>query len=207
MLRPTKTLVACLTLAVALLASVTTTSANNISQTSRTFRATWAPLRITDQSVATVSCNVTLEGSFHSSSIRKVSGAPVGYVTRAQVGSPCTGGTATLLTASLPWSFKYAGFEGTLPRISGIQNTLAGFGISVDPAGELLGVCLAESGSEPLTIIIAMVVSFFLGVITGMLIYAFSGRLACGLGEISFARDTGTVTVLNSTSLISVRLI
>ena len=205
--RPTKALMACLTVAVALLASVTASSANRISQTSRTYRATLTPLRITDDELSTVSCNVTLEGSFHSSTFAKVAGALVGYVNRASLGSPCTGGTATLLRESLPWHMEYEGYRGTLPNITEIDYDLAGFGISVDPEG-ILGQCLARSEA-----VIPFVIGFLVGANVGLWTVAgvttyWSNRRAvrCGTDEVTITGE-GSATVAGSTTVITVRLI
>ncbi len=208
MLRPTKTLVGCLTIAAALLAGVTTTSANNLSQSSRTFRGTWAPLEIIDLEVATVRCSVTVEGSFHSSTIRKVPGSLVGYITRAAL-SPCTGGNATFLRDTLPWHLQYEGFEGTLPAITGLQHGIIGFAMAVDPAGELLTMCLGRS-EIPIIPILLIGGSFVAGVWVVAWIASYMAenrRISCGLGEINMIGRRGPLTVLNSTTLISIRLI
>jgi hypothetical protein len=212
MLRPTKTLMASLTVVVALLACVTTTSANNISQSSRTFRGTWAPLRIIDRELfgteGTVSCNVTLEGSFHSSSIRKVARAQVGYISRAVMGSPCTGGTASILSGTLPWHLTYDSFTGTLPNITKVQFGLSDAGLSVDPAGEILPQCLGQA--DPTTLFL---VGFYVGFLVGIWVYAGWAtyrannlRVSCGTGGMELFGE-GPVTVLGSTAEITVRLI
>lgn len=105
-------------------ALVATASATRIAMSEQHFRATWTNLEF--QAVGgifTIKCPVTIEGSFHSSTISKVLEALVGYVTQAAVGAPaaCTGGTVTILTANLPWHIRYNGFSGTLPEITRIH--------------------------------------------------------------------------------------
>lgn len=212
MLRPTKALLACLTVALALLASVTTASANSISYSSRTFRTTFTPLRIGDTGPfmerGAVSCNVTLEGSYHSSTIHKVSEALVGYITRASMASPCTGGTASFLSETLPWHLEYESFAGTLPNITRIQDRIAGLGLSVDPTEGMLPLCLAHSES---------VIWFVLGAIAAAEIGAYIiadlymdsymlRRMSCGTDQIEIFGE-GPATVLGSTSRITVALI
>lgn len=101
---------------------ITMSSASNLSISSTTFRYTWQALRITGEGglEGTVSCPVTMEGSFHASTMPKTAGALIGYITTARLNEgACTGGTATILRL-FPWHYTYAGFGGTLPRISRI---------------------------------------------------------------------------------------
>src|SRR5215207_9545753 len=76
-------------------------SANQLSISSSTYRLTWSTLELAS-AVGTIRCPVTIEGSFHSRTVWKVSGSLVGYVTRTALGA-CTGGTARVLTETLPW--------------------------------------------------------------------------------------------------------
>jgi hypothetical protein len=77
----------------------------------------------------TIACRTTLEGSFHSRTISKVCGQLIGYITKATILHPCTGGEAWFLNGvevqervtvpqTLPWHIRYDGFAGTLPRIT-----------------------------------------------------------------------------------------
>jgi hypothetical protein len=68
-----------------------------------------------------IACPITLEGSFHSATIRKVPAALIGHITRATTSTrTCGGGTITTLQTSLPWHVRYRGFTGRLPRLSGM---------------------------------------------------------------------------------------
>jgi hypothetical protein len=114
----------------------------------RGFRIVWSatkPLNLVAAGT-TVSCPVTLEGTFHSHTVSKVSGALIGYITRAAMQSErCTGGHARLLTESLAWHVKYTGFTGALPSFTGINWALINASFGIEPG---LGInCLARAGS------------------------------------------------------------
>jgi hypothetical protein len=67
-----------------------------------------------------VQCEVTLSGSYHSSTIAKVTGSLVGHATNVNVDTAgCTGGNVQVLSGTLPWHYTYQGFRGVLPRIEG----------------------------------------------------------------------------------------
>jgi hypothetical protein len=103
-------------------------TARRIEMTERAFLVRWSPL-IFEAVGNRISCPVTLEGSFHSRTLSKVSGQLVGYITRAFVQGeepPCQGGQATVLSATLPWHVLYVRFTGTLPRITTIRLSLRG---------------------------------------------------------------------------------
>jgi hypothetical protein len=121
-----KLLLAALAATVFMAYAVDTASATRLETTSTTFRIRWSPLVFAAGGGVSVSCPVTLAGSFHSRTISKVSGQLIGYVNVAQVGSPetCAGGEARANTANLPWHVQYNSFTGTLPRITGVVLTL-----------------------------------------------------------------------------------
>jgi hypothetical protein len=84
-----------------------------------------------------ISCSVTMEGSFHSRTMSKVSGQLIGYITSARLRRPCTGGEAWILNGtetlpggskptSLPWHVRYDSFSGPLPRITRIRLQVIG---------------------------------------------------------------------------------
>jgi hypothetical protein len=124
-----------LTLAVA----VGGASANRIARNNQFWRAVWTPVTLKENAFgATIRCNMTLEGSFHSRTVSKVVRSLVGYVTRAIGQRPCTGGEfwiyngvevlgATTLPNSLPWHMQYGSFSGTLPNITRIRWRIIGF--------------------------------------------------------------------------------
>lgn len=113
-----KLLLTGLTATVVLSLAIGSASANRLSISNRNVRTTWASLQIEPGAVR---CPVTLEGSFHSQTISKVSGVLMGHISRAFVSNPnCTGGHATVLQETLPWHDTYCGFEGALPNITGL---------------------------------------------------------------------------------------
>lgn len=132
---------------VALAAMVANASATHLSISSQRFRIIWTSLLFENTARAgQVLCPVTLEGTFHSATIAKTVGSLIGYITRASVRGerpPCTGGTATILQASLPWHITYEGFVGTLPRLEGVQLLLVGAAFQVHIEGSL--TCLART--------------------------------------------------------------
>lgn len=119
--------------AMLLAALVGTASANNLSYSTRAFRTTWSSLEFSSEGLGTIRCAVTIEGSFHSATVRKVARALIGYITRAVVKRPCAGGNAWALSGeanevlggtvrnTLPWHLAYSGFTGTLPNISEVN--------------------------------------------------------------------------------------
>jgi hypothetical protein len=120
-------------------------SANKLSSSSRTWRKVWQPVRFI-VGTNTVSCNVTLEGSFHSATMRKVERALIGHVTAASFdNTSCVGGHFTVLRETLPWHSQYGGFTGRLPTIEKIKLYIIGLSLRFQP-GSL--ACLLRSTTE-----------------------------------------------------------
>src|SRR5262249_7264834 len=113
-------------------------SARRIEFSSQSFRIVWSFFHFgnTGETVR-IECPVTLEGSFHSRTISKVSGQLIGYITRAQIGpfEACREKAGiegiSFLQTSLPWHIRYNSFTGTLPTIQGTVVQLIGTGILV----------------------------------------------------------------------------
>jgi hypothetical protein len=83
-----------------------------------------------------VICPLTLEGSFHSTTLLKVFRGLIGLITRAAMNEErCNGGSGRYLAETLPWHLQYAGFAGTLPNISAIGTRVIGLGIVVTRLG------------------------------------------------------------------------
>lgn len=101
--------------------AVGTASANRLEVTNaeRGFRLAWNELHFAAGG-NTVTCRVTLEGSFTRRTTVKRDNEVIGKVTRAALTTPCTGGSATVLTATLPWEVQYDSFTGTLPNIESV---------------------------------------------------------------------------------------
>jgi hypothetical protein len=181
-------------------------SANRLSISSRFFRVVWNPLVFGTAGII-MRCPVTLEGSFHSATVRKVSNALVGYITRAGMAS-CTEGSATMLAATLPWHVRYESFQGVLPNITGIALLLIGASYRVDPGG-IPPACLSRTTeANPLRGIANLNGSH---VLTGFTVDSGPGiplseGFGCGIAEGHFS-GTGTVTPLGATGSLTVTLI
>lgn len=117
-------------------------SASTLAIYEQPFALTWRSLSF-ESSGRTVSCRVTLQGSFSSTSFSKSVGR-VGVVNRASLES-CTGGTATVLTEGLPWTLSYRSFAGTLPEISSVSLGIVGLAVQAASGGI---TCLARSTEE-----------------------------------------------------------
>jgi hypothetical protein len=122
-----------------------TSSASKLSYSSKEFRIVWASLSFSAaEGGVSITCPVTLEGSFlerTSTKVRDVLGA---RITAAAVGT-CQEGNGTILTASLPWEVTYQSFTGTLPNITGVRYALLGAAFQIEPG---IGIrCLARTSS------------------------------------------------------------
>jgi hypothetical protein len=144
---------------------VTAASARSFSFSSQSIRAVWRALAFEgkpefEPRVGQITCPVTLEGTFNSTTFAKVSGTQIGAITRAIAFHPCMeangkefwfhNGTEAVLGArpatSLPWAIIYTGFEGTLPAITHLFVRITGIVMSVFYAAPPLG-CLEVYGS------------------------------------------------------------
>jgi len=206
--------------ALLLAAAVATASATRLSVSNQNIRVTWTSLEKTSPGVVTVRCQMTLEGSFHTRTIAKVTRSLIGAITRAQVKQEsCTNGSVapfngvdryngTTTPNTLPWHLSYESFNGTLPTISAV-NVLFNrwrFGLTV------AGLCTGQYGAE--TDNITFAASLSSGAITSFtpvvgrntlsLIRRDAG-LACPASEL--ISGNGRVTLLGNTTLITITLI
>jgi hypothetical protein len=97
-------------------------SGRNFAASTRNIRVAFEPLSIISSINATTRCRVTLEGSFHCSTIAKVPGALIGYITRATSDLPNCRSSSFSIKGSvrqetLPWHVRYVSFFGMLPRV------------------------------------------------------------------------------------------
>jgi hypothetical protein len=147
-MRICKCLLALTASTVLLAAVVGTASAGRFSVSSQTFRATFNRIDFTG-GFGTTECAFTVEGSFHSRTHAKVAGLLLGYVTRAGVG-PCSRGSATVLTETLPRHIQYVSYSGTLPNLNAIQKLARWLGLRIlEPV--FLIVCLSSEASVTMT--------------------------------------------------------
>jgi hypothetical protein len=150
-MRTSKILLTALTAALVLGAAVSTASARRLETSNQSYLVNWPSLELVARDLFgvshTVKCPVTLDGSFHSRTLSKVSGQLVGYITTAEVNNAaCTGGHATVLRTTLPWHVRYDSFTGSLPSINGIRVQLIGaaFLVEIPP----ISTCLYRSTTE-----------------------------------------------------------
>jgi len=135
-----------------LLVMVQDAAANKLWMTGGSqFRITWAPLQISPPLLERVRCSVSMEGSFHSTTMRKVSRSLVGLVTRF-TSAACTGGTVTVLNGTLPWHVQYETYSGSLPTITALNLRLIGLSLGVTASGVACLFRATESG--PLGLIV-----------------------------------------------------
>ena len=104
---------------------VASASARNLEVSSQTTTALWRRMDYAG-GFGTFECEVKLSGSFHSRTSTKTVDSLLGYITEGTV-LRCARGGATINQVSFPWHRRYRGFTGTLPGITGAQETVAGF--------------------------------------------------------------------------------
>jgi hypothetical protein len=99
--------------------AISTASARSLSVSKEDIRATWNALRFEGGLGIPITCQFTMEGSFHWRTIAKVLGALRGVITRATIRTEsCTNARVTV--SGLPWHITYEGFTGALPNITGV---------------------------------------------------------------------------------------
>lgn len=202
-MRHVRLLVVGVTAAAMLAIAAGSASANRLSVPPN-YRFVWRSLNIEDTvTEARVLCPVTMEGSFHSQTIRKVRKALIGSVIRADLNSgACTGGNATIHKETLPWLLTYEDFQGRLPNITDFDELIltplilirtatntcelrmesghpGGVNIAVGAGGRLESLKADETKRIPLT--------------NG------PGGVFCGLAE-GILSGSGTVTQANGTA-------
>lgn len=196
-MRPIRILASTL-IATAVLASIVTSAvAGRLSSSSLTYRTTFARIDFAG-GFGTGECQATIEGSMHTRTASKTAGALIGYITRAIVGT-CPRGSATVLTATLPWHVRYASFTGTLPAISRTNFTVSGVQFRIREP--VFGVqCLASGGTAT-----AINNREAGGVLTSTEVGG-SSPTDCGIEGTVSGRSTA-LTVLGSATRITVTLI
>lgn len=134
---------------VVLFAVVGVASANDLSVSSQSMRATWTRAEMMG-GFGTVTCAFTVEGSMHTRTTTKTAGALLGFITRASVG-PCAIGSATVLATTLPWHVQYSSFAGILPDITSIVANIIGAKWEIREPSFGSTCLLASSASSPNT--------------------------------------------------------
>jgi hypothetical protein len=196
-----------LTAALLLASTVSTASARNLSVTSSNLRIGWTNIEFTNEiGVPAIRCSLTLEGSFHSRTIPKVERLLIGAITRATANA-CTNGRLTP-RAERPWHLTYENFTGTLPAIATVGFLLSRFSF----LEEIPGFCNGAYGSATDNISFTATLEGGGGLTTFTPV---AGRnrwtLTTTLSGICSTRGgfvgSGTITVLNGTGRVTVRLI
>jgi len=201
-----KLILAGLSAALLMSLAVGSAQANRLSVSNKNWRAVWSRLVFTDENGnPLVTCPVTMEGSFHSATIRKVIGALIGYITRATAGRPCFGGTITINQTSLPWHITYEGFEGILPNIALIDLLLRNINFTVEVFGVQCGYGTPTDNLRIDAVRNAAGELNFEDDPTGIWTKLSGGLLCPGTG--SFAEASQPVTALGTTTKITVTLI
>jgi hypothetical protein len=204
MMRTSKLALAAVTATMFGAIAVSNASARNFSINERFFRVAWASLETSETAFGvSMRCPVTVEGSFHNTTMAKVLGSLLGNITRVALkNESCTGGHATALTERLPWGISYEGFTGRLPAIETIKVLLIRPAVRLEIRFFFTINCLAEP---------TRVNGIFRGAIVGgnfklEALTPESEGFPCGEIVETF-RGTGSVTRLGSTERILITLI
>lgn len=173
----------------------------------RGWNITWHPVRVLSIEGATVAeCDLTLEGSFHESTMAKVRESLVGYVARASA-SGCGIGGATVLTETLPWHIQYRGFEGTLPSITGIAFNVVGLAMRIRE-GTIGFECLMRTTSErPLILRARLSLGAETRTFTGIVPDAATSIPCSALPNLKFGRNALMTELPEGFANLEVRLI
>jgi hypothetical protein len=221
-MRPrTKAALSALLATAALAALVSAADARRIELSNQRIRAVWeanTPFVAVLEAIR-VRCPVTIEGSFHSKTLSKVSGQLIGYITSAILKRPCFNGEAWIQNGtetlpngtrptSLPWHIRYDSFTGRLPEISRIQVQILYMGI-LGTTG--FSACLYQTLEVAPAIFKLEIVG---GVITGLIAEPFTEipvSVVLGLSfcpEVKFEGGFASVTLQGSTTTkINVKLV
>ena len=113
-MKPTRKLITTTLAATALFAALSSSAtAGRFELSNQRIRVVFTPLVPVPPASLTVSCTVTLEGSFHTRTFAKTAGLLIGYITRAIVDLPNCRSTglstevkAEAVRTSLPWHFQ-----------------------------------------------------------------------------------------------------
>jgi hypothetical protein len=207
-------LVAGITAAFVFSMAIGSASANRLSTSAQDIDMRWSNLIFSSDAGSSVTCPITLQGSFHSRTLGKVVNGLIGFVSRGSVrgqnsAGNCTGGTGTVLTATLPWHITYRSFQGTLPNITGVKINLIGTSFQIQPEGSL--TCLARATT---TNPMVGTVNLSSGRATSLsadpsasIPLTGSGGFCAFGGEGHFEGTTSSVTRLASTASITITLI
>jgi len=183
-------------------------SAGRLSVGNQRFRVTWSRLEWQSE-VATLRCPVTLEGSFHSTTIAKAARTLLGSITKVNIReASCEGGSLQIRNETLPWHITYESFTGALPNITSVNFLLSRYLFGFETAGVS---CSYGTSMDNVTLAAALVASEVIELrpVAGRNVsHLLSGSIFCAatINFVSSAGD-GRMTVLNSTTRIRITLI
>jgi hypothetical protein len=157
MRKRTRIIIGGLTVALALAAGVSTATARRFEVSEQRFLILFSELSLVS-GVTILACSpLTIEGSFHSRTISKLSGQLIGHITEATFhNGECGGFLVWMLNGveiqqngtvrnTLPWHVLYKGFEGVLPSIRGIELSIINMQFGLNNSGFL---CLYQTESR-----------------------------------------------------------
>ncbi len=197
-----------LTVTMALAASVATANRIRLNNWTRGIRTAWSSLTF-EAGGASVSCGVTLEGTFDSQTYAKTRGLVLGRIPRAAVGT-CTGGTVGVLSETLPWRFAWSSWTGTLPNILGFTWFTWRGAFHIRPTGSLRCLLLTSEANPGGFLLNTTPAAAGVNLITVRALEEFTipltGEAFCSLfsGRLS---GTGTVTVNGESARPNIELI
>lgn len=199
-----------------------TAAAQRLEISTRDIRATYPDLRVisgVNGEGPSAICPVTLEGSLHTRTIVKTAELLVGYVTRAILnraacflsglsGAFILNGTE-LTPNSLPWHMRYESFSGTLPRVTAINLRIISLSFLVVTSLLSLSCLYRSTVAEPARV--SANVDTSSGQITSLR-FDLNANIPRSAGPgacltVAHVSGDSSVSVLNSTALIFVRLI
>jgi hypothetical protein len=162
----TRIVLSALATALVLASAVSTAGARRLELSNQRIRVTWTGVNSLTFEAGVeglgVICELTIEGSFHSRTLSKVSGQLIGYITSAMVKRPCIqnnmwvlNGTerlpnGTIPATTLPWHVLFVSFSGALPRITRLKLSLINFGFLISIPAFGLNCLYQSSATSPM---------------------------------------------------------
>jgi hypothetical protein len=157
----------------------------------------WRSLKFEGGLGQPLTCPVTLEGTFHSRTLSKVSGQLIGSVTETVADGPhCTNGSATVKRETLPWHLQFNSFAGTLPSITQLKFQIIGSSFRVETGVISCEATTTQTNPAFGTITVSA------GAMTSI---RSEGTIPCGIFTGTF-EGTGEVFVQGPTGLSSTRI-
>jgi len=194
--------------AMLLASALSAASARNLEVSNQNWRVTWSRLEF-ENLTFTLRCQVTFEGSFHSRIIPKVARLLIGAITRITIKEESCSGGSISPDRPPPWHLTYEGFTGRLPTIETLRLLIQRLQI----AFRIVGItCKYGRETDGLAVSAVLGAAGEIRTFTPLppqsIVSLLEGLGACPQASnlVSGASD-GRVTLLNSTALLTIRLI